>query len=59
MAFHSLQATSQALHPMQIEVSVKNPLRGCGSSQAASAMGSVGPDSWLSQNPISGHLLPS
>src|SRR2546430_11227396 len=28
-SFHSLQATSQALHPMQIDVSVKNPTRGC------------------------------
>ena len=28
MAFHSLHATSQALHPMQTEVSVKNPIRG-------------------------------
>jgi len=27
-AFHSLQATSHALHPMQIEVSVKKPIRG-------------------------------
>ena len=28
--FHSLQATSQALHPMQMEVSVKKPTRsGC------------------------------
>jgi hypothetical protein len=26
--FHSLHATSQALQPMQIEVSVKNPIRG-------------------------------
>src|SRR5258705_8654680 len=26
--FHSLQATSQALQPMQIDVSVKNPIRG-------------------------------
>jgi hypothetical protein len=26
--FHSLQATSQALQPMQTEVSVKNPIRG-------------------------------
>ena len=26
--FHSLQATSQALHPMQIDVSVKKPIRG-------------------------------
>src|SRR3989440_7527708 len=26
--FHSLHATSQALQPMQIEVSVKNPTRG-------------------------------
>src|SRR3954453_14301428 len=25
--FHSLQATSQALQPMQIDVSVKNPIR--------------------------------
>jgi hypothetical protein len=30
--FHSLQATSQALQPMQIEVSVKNPTRGLASS---------------------------
>ena len=30
--FHSLQATSQALHPMQTEVSVKNPTRGFGSA---------------------------
>ena len=27
-SFHCLQATSQALQPMQIDVSVKNPLRG-------------------------------
>src|SRR5487761_1416310 len=27
-AFHSLQATSQALQPMHSEVSVKNPMRG-------------------------------
>ena len=27
-AFHSLQATSQALQPMHTEVSVKNPIRG-------------------------------
>ena len=33
--FHSLQATSHALQPMQIEVSVKNPLRGGGASQPA------------------------
>jgi hypothetical protein len=26
--FHSLQATSHALHPMQTDVSVKNPMRG-------------------------------
>jgi len=26
--FHSLQATSQALQPMQTEVSVKKPTRG-------------------------------
>jgi hypothetical protein len=30
--FHSLHATSQALQPMQIEVSVKNPTRGLASS---------------------------
>src|SRR5919202_4080566 len=30
--FHSLQATSQALHPMQSDVSVKNPIRGWASS---------------------------
>ena len=35
--FHSLQATSQALQPMQIEVSVKNPLRGGGAAQPAAA----------------------
>ncbi len=28
MAFHSLQATSQALQPMHTEVSVKKPIRG-------------------------------
>src|SRR5262249_23584712 len=27
-SFHSLQATSQALHPMQTEVSVKKTIRG-------------------------------
>src|SRR3954451_13983398 len=27
-SFHSLQATSQALQPMQIDVSVKKPIRG-------------------------------
>jgi hypothetical protein len=27
MAFHSLQATSQALQPMHTVVSVKNPMR--------------------------------
>src|SRR3989440_9336260 len=31
--FHSLHATSHALHPMQIDVSVKNPTRGGCSSQ--------------------------
>ena len=30
-SFHSLQATSHALHPMQMLVSVKNPLRAGGS----------------------------
>src|ERR1700712_2337749 len=30
--FHSLQATSQALQPMQMLVSVKNPTRRCGAS---------------------------
>ena len=44
--FHSLHATSHALQPIQIDVSVKNPLRGRSASpQCASALGSVGPDS--------------
>src|SRR3954469_21364993 len=30
--FHSLQATSQALQPMQTDVSVKNPTRSCASA---------------------------
>src|SRR5919202_5199911 len=30
--FHSLQATSHALQPMQIDVSVKKPILGCASS---------------------------
>ena len=30
--FHSLQATSHALQPMQTLVSVKNPIRGGGSA---------------------------
>src|SRR5260370_920104 len=38
--FHSLQATSQALQPMQIEVSVKNPIRGGWSTYPAAAAGS-------------------
>src|SRR5258705_3223774 len=40
-AFHSLQATSQALHPMQTEVSVKKPIRGGWSRWPARAAGSV------------------
>ena len=32
MAFHCLQATSQALQPMQTLVSVKKPIRGGGSA---------------------------
>src|SRR6059058_5893725 len=32
ITFHSLHATSQALQPMQIDVSVKKPMRGCSSS---------------------------
>src|ERR1700730_8338810 len=31
-SFHSLQATSHALQPMQTEVSVKNPIRGWASA---------------------------
>src|SRR5438045_7880277 len=31
ITFHSLHATSQALQPMQIDVSVKKPMRGCAS----------------------------
>ena len=42
-AFHSLQATSQALQPMHTEVSVKKPLRAGASSQPASGAGSSGP----------------
>src|SRR5215213_369827 len=42
--FHSLQATSQLLQPMQTLVSVKKPIRGVDSSQPASAAGdSSGP----------------
>src|SRR6516225_3958451 len=40
-AFHSLHATSQALHPMQTEVSVKKPIRGGCSSQPARPAGSA------------------
>src|ERR1051326_482846 len=36
MRFHSLHATSQALHPMQTEVSVKKPTRSRRSSPYAS-----------------------
>ena len=43
--FHSLQATSQALQPMQIEVSVKKPLRGGGPAQpGVEPAGSVEPN---------------
>src|SRR4051794_25302696 len=40
IAFHSLHATSQALHPMQMLVSVKNPIRGGASVQPLAATGS-------------------
>src|ERR1022692_5022699 len=40
--FHSLQATSQALQPMQTEVSVRNPIRAGCSASPASAAGSGG-----------------
>src|ERR1700758_3932832 len=40
-AFHSLHATSQALHPMQTEVSVKKPIRGGCSGQPARPAGSA------------------
>src|SRR5436305_12097475 len=43
--FHSLQATSQALHPMQTDVSVKKPIRGGWSSWPDSVAGSVSPRS--------------
>ena len=43
-AFHSLQATSHALQPMQTEVSVKKPLRAGGSCHPASGAGSLEPD---------------
>ncbi|MCW2861218.1 MAG: 4Fe-4S ferredoxin, partial [Actinoallomurus sp.] len=39
-AFHSLQATSQALQPMQTDVSVKKPIRGGCSPYPARAAGS-------------------
>src|SRR5579859_715519 len=39
--FHSLQATSHALQPMQTEVSVKKPTRGGCSRYPASAAGSA------------------
>ncbi len=42
-SFHSLHATSQALQPMQMLVSVKNPLRFGGSSYPVSRAGSTGP----------------
>ena len=42
MPFHSLQATSQALQPMQIDVSVKKPTRAGDSSQPASRAGPPG-----------------
>src|ERR1035438_9272443 len=45
-AFHSLQATSQALQPMQTDVSVKNPIRGgwlvCPACPAGSKPGPAG-----------------
>src|ERR1700736_4392574 len=41
-AFHSLQATSHALQPMQTDVSVKNPIRAGCSAYPASAAGSRG-----------------
>ena len=41
--FHSLQATSHALQPMQTDVSVKNPIRGGCSSWPAAAAGSLSP----------------
>ena len=44
-SFHSLQATSHALQPMQIEVSVKNPIRGGCSVWPAAAAGSLPPSS--------------
>src|SRR2546429_5451306 len=40
-AFHSLQATSHALHPMHTEVSVKKPIRGGWSTWPARAAGSM------------------
>src|ERR1700735_3985868 len=42
-SFHSLHATSQALQPMQIEVSVKKPIRGGCSSHPARSAGSAPP----------------
>src|SRR3954465_7520408 len=43
--FHSLQATSHALQPMQIDVSVKKPTRGgCSGDPALPATSSSGPN---------------
>ncbi len=41
--FHSLQATSHALQPMQTDVSVKNPMRGGCSPHPARSAGSAPP----------------
>src|SRR4051794_11916960 len=40
MAFHVLHATSHALHPIQMLVSVKNPMRGGASVQPLATTGS-------------------
>src|SRR5919202_4852717 len=42
--FHSLQATSHALQPMQIDVSVKKPSRGFASSPYVSGQAAGAPD---------------
>src|SRR5215472_4379699 len=54
-AFHSLQATSQALQPMQTDVSVKKPIRGGWSWCPATAAGSS-PLVWSSGYRLTSHL---
>src|SRR5262249_21367016 len=56
--FHSLQATSQALHPMHTDVSVKKPTRGGGSPYPLDAAGSSDPSSRANRSLATAHLRP-